>query len=500
MKKFGFLLVALLALWACSDDDTTPQQEVTCSITAPAEGTVIDLATAASMTIKGEGAVNVGKIESVVLKVNGKLVSEVTKVPFSYDYAFPADQAVGEMKIELTVKGDAGKEKAATANVTLKKTETEPEPEPEPEQEVTCEITAPASGATFDLASVTELNISGKAAVNVGAIETFALKVDGVEIVPVPVLADDGTFSHTYSLANKSTGELSIELAVKGDKTATAKTASVVITLTRTVAPPTGDTFTDERDGHVYKYVTIGTQSWMADNLAYLPEVNDPSAEQDGCTGNPLYFVLNYQGSDLAAAKATKEYKNYGVLYNWWAAMGKQNATGGDANAVPSGVQGVCPNGWHLPSRAEWKVLEEYVASQLPNVDGNGMYSDYGTALEHDCRNVWGALASQIGWGATSMGEEGPELLKGGQDTYGMHIIPSGNVSHIADYYGNWFKETDKAVDFWLTDLIDNGGDDYNNYWAATINWSVDNKDYRPKYSTYGTRTKMGLSVRCVKD
>ena len=124
MKKFGFLLVALLALWACSDDDTTPQQEVTCSITAPAEGTVIDLATAASMTIKGEGAVNVGKIESVALKVNGKLVSEVTKVPFSYDYAFPADQAVGEMKIELTVKGDTGKEKAATANVTLKKTET----------------------------------------------------------------------------------------------------------------------------------------------------------------------------------------------------------------------------------------------------------------------------------------------------------------------------------------------------------------------------------------
>ena len=118
------------------------------------------------------------------------------------------------------------------------------------------------------------------------------------------------------------------------------------------------------------------------------------------------------------------------------------------------------------------------VASQLPNVDGNGMYSDYGTALEHDCRNVWGALASQIGWGATSMGEEGPELLKGGQDTYGMLIIPSGNVSHIADYYGNWFKETDKAVDFWLTDLIDNGGDDYNNYWAATINWSVDNNYY----------------------
>ena len=115
MKKYAFLLVALFTLWACSDDDTTPQQEVTCSITAPAEGTIIDLATATSITIKGEGAVNVGEIESVTLKVNGKSVSEVTKVPFSYDYTFAADQAIGDMKIELTVKGDAGKEKTATA-------------------------------------------------------------------------------------------------------------------------------------------------------------------------------------------------------------------------------------------------------------------------------------------------------------------------------------------------------------------------------------------------
>lgn len=504
MKKYVFLLVALFTLWACSDDGTTPQQEVTCSITAPAEGTIIDLATATSMTIKGEGAVNVGEIESVTLKVNGKSVSEVTKVPFSYDYTFAADQAIGDMKIELTVKGDAGKEKTATANVTLKKTESgtdpEPEPDPEPEQEVTCEITTPTSGETFDLATVTELNITGKAAVNVGTVETFILKVGGVEIAPAPALAEDGTFSHTYALTDQLTGELSIELAVKGDKTATVKIASVAVTLTRTVAPPTAETFTDERDGHVYKYVTIGTQSWMAENLAYLPKINDPVVDQDACVGDPLYFVLNYSGSNLTEAKATKEYKKYGVLYNWWAAMGEQNAVGSEASAVPSGVQGACPKGWHLPSKAEWQILEEYVASQLPDVDGNGEYSDYGTTWEHNCRNVWGALASQTGWGATSMGEEGPELLKGGQDIYGMGIASSGNVSHVADFYGSWFKETDKTADFWITNLITNGGNDYNDYWAATVNWSVDNKNYRPKYSTYGTRAKMGLVVRCVKD
>ena len=98
------------------------------------------------------------------------------------------------------------------------------------------------------------------------------------------------------------------------------------------------------------------------------------------------------------------------------------------------------------------------MASQLPDVDGNGEYSDYGTTWEHDCRNVWGALASQTGWGATSMGEEGPELLKGGQDIYGMGIASSGNVSHVADFYGSWFKETDKTADFWITNLITNGG------------------------------------------
>lgn len=493
MKKLGFLLVALLALWACSDDDTTPEQEVTCSITAPVEGTIIDLATATSMTISGEGAVNIGKIESVALKVNDKLVSEVTKVPFSYEYAFDAEQAVGAMKIELTVKGDSGKEKTVITNVTLKKTE--------PEQEVACEITTPAAGATFDLADVTEMAISGKASVNVGSIENISLKVGGVEVTPAPIIAEDGTFSYTYTFASEQvTGDLVVELAVKGDRSEIPATASVTVSLTKTEIPVEEGTFVDSRDGHIYKYVTIGTQDWMAENLAYLPKVNNPAVDQDACAGKPLYFVLNYQGDDVVAAKATKEYEKYGALYNWWAAVGEQNATGGDANAVPSGIQGVCPNGWHLPSKAEWKILEDYVANQLPEVDGNGDYSDYGTTYQHDCKNVWGALAAQTGWGATSMGDEGPELLKGGQDTYGMGIIPSGNVNYMADYYNNWFKTTDLSADFWLTDLMDNGEDNYNNYWAGTINWGVDNKDYRPKYSKYGTRAKVGYSIRCVKD
>lgn len=92
-------------------------------------------------------------------------------------------------------------------------------------------------------------------------------------------------------------------------------------------------TFTDSRDGKVYNIVTIGKQFWMAENLAYLPSVVDPGT---GSYTEPYYSVYGYNGTDVAAAKATENYQTYGVLYNWPAAMT------------------ACPEGWHLPSDAEW--------------------------------------------------------------------------------------------------------------------------------------------------
>ncbi len=108
--------------------------------------------------------------------------------------------------------------------------------------------------------------------------------------------------------------------------------------------------FTDLRDGNSYPYVTIGTQVWMAENLAYLPAVSPAS---QGSTIASYYYVYNYSGSDVATAKATGNYGTYGVLYNWPAAMNGSSSSGSN----PSGVQGICPAGWHLPSAAEWTQL-----------------------------------------------------------------------------------------------------------------------------------------------
>jgi len=115
-----------------------------------------------------------------------------------------------------------------------------------------------------------------------------------------------------------------------------------------------GDAVTDPRDGHIYNTVQIGSQCWMAENLAYLPSVSPSSA---GSETSPYYYVYDYQGTDVSAAKATSNYQTYGVLYNWTAAMNGEASS----NSVPSGVQGACPAGWHLPSDAEWTVLTDHL-------------------------------------------------------------------------------------------------------------------------------------------
>ena len=97
-----------------------------------------------------------------------------------------------------------------------------------------------------------------------------------------------------------------------------------------------GEAFPDERDGKAYGSVLIGNQCWMAENLAFLPEV---SGSDLGSDDDPYYYVYGYEGADISAAKGTANFATYGVLYNWPAALF------------------ACPEGWHLPSISDWEVL-----------------------------------------------------------------------------------------------------------------------------------------------
>ncbi|MBQ1653060.1 MAG: hypothetical protein II060_04665, partial [Bacteroidales bacterium] len=95
--------------------------------------------------------------------------------------------------------------------------------------------------------------------------------------------------------------------------------------------------FKDVRDNTDYKTIKIGDQTWMAENLRYA---GDLSIGNDTSSTVAYRYYPNGDESNV---------ETYGYLYNWKAAMNGENSS--DAN--PSGVQGICPDGWHLPSNAE---------------------------------------------------------------------------------------------------------------------------------------------------
>lgn len=107
----------------------------------------------------------------------------------------------------------------------------------------------------------------------------------------------------------------------------------------------------DERDGQLYKTITIGTQTWMAQNLNFPYDIN---------TSHSFCY-----GDDPANCE------KYGRLYTWSAALdsaGLYSEEGlGCGDNASCGyfpvLRGVCPDGWHVPSDKEFETLTSYVSS-----------------------------------------------------------------------------------------------------------------------------------------
>jgi uncharacterized protein (TIGR02145 family) len=109
-------------------------------------------------------------------------------------------------------------------------------------------------------------------------------------------------------------------------------------------------------EGHNYSTVQIGDQCWFAENCRYLPSV---TANEDSYDV-PMYYVYDYQGTDVTAAQATSNYETYGALYNWPAVM----------------TEGICPSGWHIPSDLEFTQLTDFLGGE--NIAGEQMKSTSG--------------------------------------------------------------------------------------------------------------------------
>jgi uncharacterized protein (TIGR02145 family) len=185
--------------------------------------------------------------------------------------------------------------------------------------------------------------------------------------------------------------------------------------------------FCDFRDEKLYKFKAIGAQTWMAENLNY----DVPDNATDVCYQNDAANCVTY-----------------GRLYNWATAMA--GSTSSAAN--PSGRQGVCPAGWHLPSDAEWTALTTFVGGE----------STAGTKLK----------ANSSLWRTNT-----------GTDDFGFSALPGG----LGD--SGYFFGVDEVGVWWSST-------EYNASNAYTRNMDYD-------YAGVGrgvNDTSSLYSVRCVQD
>jgi uncharacterized protein (TIGR02145 family) len=241
-------------------------------------------------------------------------------------------------------------------------------------------------------------------------------------------------------------------------------------------APVAAGTVTDI-DGNVYHAITIGTQTWMVENLRTTRYNNGdtinikPKSDSINITSNGDTIKIKRKGDIINVANnsvwssliigAQCTYSNttntdtiskFGRFYNFYAVIDSRN---------------IAPKGWHVPTSAEWIVLQNFVSnnfiasSSLPK-----------------------ALAATTDW-VTSMnlGAVGNDLSK--NNSSGFFALPYGYRNQYGVFVGEsvnsqWWSSsnalnTDSA---WYMGLF--------NYYYDVI-WSVNIKQY-------------GLSVRCIKD
>ena len=218
-------------------------------------------------------------------------------------------------------------------------------------------------------------------------------------------------------------------------------------------------------DGNSYHTVEIGNQWWMASNLlsthyadgSEIPMVESTSAWEALGSEDSAYCYYNNNTS--------REAFTYGALYTWAATLDGAESS----NEKPSGIQGVCPDGWHVPSDAEWKELELYLGMPQAEVDATGARGmELGSQLAVSM-DLWsdGLLRS-----STSFGGSGFMALPGGGRRY------DGSFGHLGDNANFWSATEKNGEKAW-------GRHIYSDY--TTVH-------------RYSNVKSDGFSVRCIKD
>jgi len=221
------------------------------------------------------------------------------------------------------------------------------------------------------------------------------------------------------------------------------------------------DTIDNNCNGEVDELdLTFASQQWTTENAIVetyrdgteIPEVTDQTQWSNLTTGAWCYYEND----------ATKE-----KLYNWYAVMGIYDTDESTPNKE------FAPEGWHVPTKDEWAVLEQALITNGSNYDN--------TTTEN---KIAKSMVSKVGWtNSTTQGSPGSYINK--NNSSGFNALPNGyrgyssygNEGNEAFFYSTTLDEVDPEK-AWIFRLI------YNN--SSSINTSI-NKTY-------------GFSVRFVKN
>jgi uncharacterized protein (TIGR02145 family) len=313
----------------------------------------------------------------------------------------------------------------------------------------------------------------------------YTYKVDGRDLIVTIKSADGSTSSNTYTMYNMES-EVGVEMAFNAAKSTcnsgdgnnnVVKTCVIDTVYLSSSSSSDGwswdvpkeqrlnpeityGTMTDPRDNKEYKTIKIGNQTWMAENLNYYDKENPSLKSKSWCQGKPN-GDHDANGENAATCDVT------GRLYSWVAAIDsaklytdKSLDCGMDKSCIlPVTVQGICPDGWHLPDTTEWRTLFNAAGGQS-------------AAGKH--------LKSQTGW-----------ISKGnGTDTFGFSALPAGR----------WFTDLMPTDRYKLSDVGEKAF-----FWTSTKAKEEEGAHYILLNSSgeidwYIIKWDWGYPVRCLKD
>ena len=201
---------------------------------------------------------------------------------------------------------------------------------------------------------------------------------------------------------------------------------------------------TDTRDDNVYRVVSIGDQIWMAENLNYKTAT--------GSYCNP--YIADFCDT-------------YGRLYTWTTAMDRSTDECGPGHVCDLGsgnVQGICPDGWHIPTQDEWKTLVINVDESL-----GGVWNKTNVAAKY--------LKTTTDWKIFSEIEN--------KDTFGFSALPAGLANSSGDY-----GFVHDYADFWSASQ----SDDDSEVFVMELSYTTD------RVMVTSSNKNQRSSIRCIRD